>query len=175
MKSSVINNSAFNHRTDRLKVMLSTALWFGKSPIVPGTVGTIPAMALFLANAFLTPEGWQTYVIALLLIVACALCVYLGGWAEKHWGVKDPRHFVLDEVAGFFLTVLFFRVPSVWLTLFWSFFATRAFDVIKPPPASSLEILPAGWGILIDDLVASLYAVVFLHVVSRILPALFGL
>ncbi len=108
-------------------------------------------------------------------MLSCILSVYLGAWAEKFWGGKDPRHFVLDEVAGFFLTVLLFRVPDLGLTVLWGFVATRAFDVIKPPPASSLEVLPAGWGILIDDLIASLYAAAFLHVASRLLPSLFGL
>lgn len=162
-------------RGERLKLMLSTALWFGNSSIVPGTVGTIPAVLLFVATALGAPESWQTPVLAAVLILSCILCVYLGEWAEKHWGAKDPRHFVLDEVAGFLLTVLLFRVPNVGLTALWAFLATRAFDVIKPPPASFLEILPAGWGILIDDLIASLYAALFLHLASRLLPVLFGL
>jgi phosphatidylglycerophosphatase A len=161
--------------SQRFKVMLATAFWFGLSPIIPGTVGTIPAVVLFVGTALWIPAAWQWLVITGLLLVSCILCVYLGEWAEKFWGAKDPRHFVLDEVAGFFLTVLLFRVPDLGATLFWGFVATRAFDIIKPPPASSLEVLPAGWGILVDDLVASLYAVAFLHAASRLLPSFFGL
>lgn len=175
MKNSLPTHTASTHFGDRLRLMLSTALWFGNSPIIPGTVGTIPATLLFVATALWVPEQWQTSVIATLLILSCALCVFLGKWAENYWGGKDPRHFVLDEVAGFLLTVLIFRVPSVWLTVFWGFLATRAFDVIKPPPAAFLEILPAGWGILIDDLIASLYAAAFLHAASWLLPSIFGL
>ncbi|MGB9618548.1 MAG: phosphatidylglycerophosphatase A family protein [Desulfomonilaceae bacterium] len=161
--------------SQRFKVMLATAFWFGMSPTIPGTVGTIPAVILFIGTALWIPAAWQWLVITGLLVASCILCVSLGEWAEKYWGVKDPRHFVLDEVAGFFLTVLLFRVPDLAATVLWGFVATRAFDIIKPPPASSLEVLSAGWGILIDDLIASLYAAVFLHAAARLLPSLFGL
>lgn len=159
----------------RLKILAATALWFGNSSIIPGTIGTIPAVLLFVATAVWVPQAWQNAVITGLLALSCILCVYLGEWAETYWGTKDPRNFVLDEVAGFLLTVLLFSVPNLALTVFWGFVVSRVFDVIKPPPASSLQVLPAGWGILVDDLVASLYAAGFLHVASRLFPGFFGL
>lgn len=157
------------------KIASATAFWFGNSPLIPGTVGTIPAVILFVLVCRWVPQAFQSLVLAALLLLACVGCVGLGPWAEKHWGRKDPRNFVLDEVAGFLVTVLLFRLPSVGLTIFWAFLATRIFDIIKPPPAARLQVLPAGWGILVDDLIASLYAALCLHLASIILPGLFGL
>jgi len=157
------------------KIALATAFWFGNSPLIPGTVGTIPAVVIFVLVCWWVPQAFESLVLAILLLLACVGCVGLGPWAEKHWGRKDPRNFVLDEVAGFWLTVLLFGLPSMGLTIFWAFLATRIFDIIKPPPAARLQILPAGWGILVDDLIASLYAALSLHVTSRLFPGLFGL
>jgi len=157
------------------KVALATALWFGNSPVIPGTVGTIPAVIVFVLVCQWVPPAFQSHVMAVLLFLACVACIGLGEWAERHWGQKDPRHFVLDEVAGFWVTVLLFRLPSLWITIFWAFLATRFFDIIKPFPASRLQALPAGWGILVDDLISSLYAALFLQVACRLVPVFFGL
>ena len=162
-----------SNRRDRVFAVLSTAGGFGFSPFAPGTAGTLPAVAIYLVIASLTPPDSQTVLIAVALAVSCILCVALGTWAERYWGRKDPRAFVLDEVAGYFLTVLLFRSSGVLATAVWAFFASRAFDVLKPWPASRMEPLPGGFGILLDDLVASVYAAAFLHAVAYFLPWLF--
>jgi phosphatidylglycerophosphatase A len=156
----------------RFLALLSTAGGFGFSPLMPGTVGTIPAVCVYLAIALLTPSEQQTLLIGLAFVVSCLLAVALGGWAERYWREKDPRPFVLDEVAGYLLTVLLFRSSGVLATAVWAFLASRAFDVIKPWPASRMEALSGGFGILMDDLVASLYAAAFLHVVAYFFPRL---
>jgi phosphatidylglycerophosphatase A len=148
---------------------LSTALGFGYSPLIPGTVGTLPAVALYLAIAMTVPSRLQTWAIAACLLVACLLSILLGPWAQRYWRRKDPRQFVLDEVAGFFVTVLLFRTPDPLQTALWAFVATRFFDIVKPFPARRLEGLPEGWGILLDDLVASLYAAGALHAMHMLL------
>jgi len=148
---------------------LSTALGFGYSPLIPGTVGTLPAVALFLVIAKTVPIDHQTWAIAACLLIACLLSILLGPWAQRYWGRKDPRQFVLDEVAGFFVTVLLFRMPDPLQTTLWAFVATRFFDIVKPFPARRLENLPGGWGILLDDLAASLYAAGALHVMHMLL------
>jgi phosphatidylglycerophosphatase A len=147
----------------RFLALLATAGGFGFSPIIPGTMGTIPALCVYLAIAILTPSEQHTLLIGMAFVVSCLFTVALGGWAERHWGRKDPRPFVLDEVAGYLLTVLLFRSSSAVATAGWAFLASRAFDVIKPWPASRMEALSGGLGILMDDLVASLYGVAFLH------------
>jgi len=156
-----------------VRAALSTALGFGYSPFASGTTGTLPAVGIFFAIAVIAPPEDQTKLIGGALAVSCILSIMLGGWAEKYWGRKDPRHFVLDEVAGFFLTVLLFRVPNPLVTAAWAFVMTRISDIVKPWPASKFEALPAGWGILMDDLTASLYAALVLHVAYYLIPSLF--
>ncbi len=158
---------------DRIFVTLSTGFGFGFSPVVPGTVGTLPAVAFFVLIAKTQPPGRSLLLTALALAGSCIISVPLGYWAERHWQKKDPRRFVLDEIAGFLLTVLLFQGQSLLATTIGAFVATRFFDVVKPPPVNQLQRLPGGWGILLDDLAASLYAVVCLHVTAWVFPALF--
>lgn len=156
----------------RFLALLTTAGGFGFSPFIPGTVGTLPAVCVYLAIAILTPSEQHTLLIGLAFVVSCLLTVALGAWAERYWGGKDPRPFVLDEVAGYLLTVLLFRSSSILATAGWAFLASRAFDVIKPWPASRMEGLSGGIGILMDDLVASLYAAALLHGAAYFLPGI---
>jgi len=158
---------------DRLFAALSTALWFGYSPIIPGTVGTLPAVAIFVLIETVAPEWLRAPLTVAALVVSCVLSIALGHWAERFWKEKDPPHFVLDEVAGFLLTVLFFRGPDLLATVLWAFVVTRIFDVIKPWPAFRLQSLSGGWGILLDDLAASVYAVLLLNVLWYYFPGLF--
>jgi len=157
---------------DLVRIAVVTSCGLGYVPVLPGTVGTLPAVAVFvLLMTRLRPE-YHTAAIAVALLASTFLSLLLAPWAERYWGRKDPRHFVLDEVAGFFLTVLLFRGQSLLWTTVAAFVATRVADIIKPPPANLMERLPAGWGILLDDLVASLYAAAGLHIIAWSLPGL---
>jgi len=132
------------------------------SPVAPGTAGSLAAcVVLFALRVGVHPEGatWQAIVLAM-LVLACGLAVALGPWGISYFGRKDPGGFVLDEVAGVALTMLFQPMigwRGVW-TFVLVFVAFRIFDVIKPWPCKRLEKLPAGWGILADDLAAAVYA-----------------
>jgi len=134
-----------------------TAGGLGFSPFAPGTVGSLAGVALFLACRQLE-EPLQSAAIAALLVIVCILSVRLGPWAEEEFSTKDPHPFVLDEVAGYLLVVLIYRQGALWQVLLWTFLAARFFDIVKPPPGRRLEKLPGGWGILVDDLAASVYA-----------------
>ena len=160
---------------ERLRWALCTSFGFGCSPFAPGTTGTLPAVAIYVAIALLAAEHLHVWLIAGGLAVSCVLSIALAPWAEQHWHKKDPGPFVLDEVAGYLLIVLIFRTPDLWLTLGWTFVMARAMDILKLPPARQCERLPAGWGILLDDLVASLYGGILLHVIAAFRPEWFGL
>lgn len=159
---------------DRAAAALSTACGLGYAPVAPGTAGTLLGVGIYLLVALTTRGVLQSVLLAAVLLAACAAAVPLGRWAQKHWGRPDPRRFVLDEVAGFLLTVLLFRTGDIWLTAAWAFLASRFFDIIKPPPARQAEKLTGGWGILADDLVASLYAAAALHVLRLLVPCVVG-
>lgn len=146
----------------------------GLLPKAPGTAGSLLATLLLAAiHLLFHPQYWTLQVILLIgLLGISALAVTLGPWAAKHYGRKDPQPFVLDEVAGICLTALFQPMKVVEAEHWWLwaavFIAFRVFDIIKPPPASQLEKLPEGWGILMDDLAAAVYANIACQVVLRL-------
>jgi phosphatidylglycerophosphatase A len=147
----------------------------GYSPIMPGTCGALIGPAIYIPLALAVPgEPWQTVLIAAALAVWCWITVALGDWAERYFDKKDSQTFVTDEVAGFLLTVLLFHIPEQpVLTTLWAFPVTRVIDMVKVPPAKSLERLPAGWGVLADDLLGSVYAAGILWAVWWMAPSWF--
>lgn len=80
---------------------------------------------------------------------------------ERACGRKDPNHIVIDEVAGQLVTLI--ACPLLWQALLAGFILFRVFDVLKPPPVRSLERLPEGTGIVVDDLGAGVYALIALQ------------
>ena len=161
---------------DRYYLAAATCFGLGYSPYFPGTCGALVGVAIYLPLAYLVPgEPIQSIAIAAALVVWSVITVALGGWAEVCFGRKDCSHFVSDEVAGFLLTVLLWRIHSAPLvTVLWAFPVTRIIDMIKVPPARRLEKLPRGWGVLADDLLGSLYAAALLHLISWRFPAWFA-
>jgi phosphatidylglycerophosphatase A len=153
---------------------VSTAFGLGYAPVAPGTAGTLLGVAIYAAVAALCDATTQLYAIGLVFAVVCAASVPLATWAERHWGTKDPGRFVLDEVAGYLLVVLLFRSSSPVLTGAWAFAFSRLFDIVKPPPARRFERLSGGWGVLLDDLVASVYAAAALHLLATVAPSWVG-
>jgi phosphatidylglycerophosphatase A len=159
---------------ERVFELACTSFGLGYSPVAPGSVGSLPAVGIFVLIGMLAPRHYHAALIAVALLCSCFLTVFLGNWAEKNWNKIDPRCFVLDEYAGFFLTVLVFRVDSVLATVVWGFVLTRIADIIKPPPANRLEEMPGGWGMLLDDLAASLWAGIILILLAALFPSLFA-
>jgi phosphatidylglycerophosphatase A len=144
----------------RILVAIASCFGLGYSPFFPGTCGALVGVAIYIPLALLVPsEPWQSVLIAVNLLVWCWLTVALGTWAEEYYLTKDSGIFVTDEVAGFLFTVLLWHIPGQpILTTLWAFPVTRIIDIIKVPPARRLEKLPAGWGVLADDLLGSVYA-----------------
>jgi phosphatidylglycerophosphatase A len=96
--------------------------------------------------------------LAIVLIVGVAAA----GKTEKDLGIKDPSCVVIDEVLGMGVALLW--VPRTWPFLIMGLVLFRIFDIWKPPPIKKLEKLPGGWGIMLDDLLAGLYACLWLHI-----------
>jgi phosphatidylglycerophosphatase A len=92
-------------------------------------------------------------MIALVLVV---ISIYFANNARENFGDSDPKHYILDEVAGQFIT--FFMVPFSWKTLLLGFFLFRFFDIIKPFPVHKLEELDEGLGVTMDDVAAGVLA-----------------
>ena len=147
-------------RPERWRPLLASCFGLGYSPIMPGTCGALVGLAIYIPLALLVPEEpWLSVGIGTNLLLWCWMTVALGRWAEDYYQKKDSQTFVTDEVAGFLFTVLLWHLPGQpVLTALWAFPVTRLIDIVKVPPAKQLERLPAGWGVLADDLLGSVYA-----------------
>ena len=126
----------------------------GLAPKAPGTWGT--ALACLLAPVCFLPLsfGWRLALLAA-LFVAGGLAA---GRAEKLLGRKDPGEVVIDELVGVWLVLLPFAHPGFWVILS-AFVCFRIFDILKPWPVRASENwLPGGFGVMIDDVLAGLWA-----------------
>jgi phosphatidylglycerophosphatase A len=152
--------------------IFGTSFGLGYIPFASGTFGTLPAVGMFVVVAALAPAEWLPWLLAAMTLVASAACVAIGNWAEGVWGRKDPGRFTLDEIAGYLLTVLLFHPPLTRQMVAWTFLVTRMLDIVKPFPARHSERLPGGWGILLDDLISSVYAAIILYALNYYRPEL---
>jgi phosphatidylglycerophosphatase A len=123
----------------------------GRAPLAPGTVASaLTAVVLWLLQL-------STPALLALLIVLTAFGTWAAEEAERALGSgKDPGAIVVDEVAGMLLSVL--TVPLSLPVLLVAFLLFRVFDVVKPFPANVSQRLHGGLGVMIDDLIAGLYA-----------------
>ena len=129
----------------------------GLSRIAPGTLGTLVALPLYLALSMLLPDK-----VLLPLIVGL---FFLGVWAcevtGRHLGVHDHSGMVWDEIVAF-MAVLFF-VPPLLMWQAFAFLLFRLFDILKPPPIRSVDRdVRNGFGVMFDDAIAALYALLCL-------------
>lgn len=134
----------------------------GLSPRAPGTVGTLPGILLgWLLMALAAPWG-EAAAIAVILAVTGLLFVvgvYLCGEASRRLGVHDHGGIVFDEIVG--VLPVFILLPDAWWELLLVFAWFRVFDVIKPWPIGWLDRrVHGGLGIMLDDLLAGVYALV---------------
>lgn len=143
-------------------VVLATGLFSGYMPVASGTFGTLVGI----------PGGYLVSRLGLVsapLVVAFVtlVAVWSAGVAEDVFGQKDSGRIVIDEIAGFLVTMLF--IPWRLETVIAGFLVFRFMDILKPFPIRSLETrLPDGWGVVGDDVLAGFYA----NVVLRILLVL---
>jgi phosphatidylglycerophosphatase A len=132
----------------------------GRAPLAPGTVASA-LTALLLLLLGLSPPALTGVFLAVTVV---------GTWAadeaERVLGGKDPGVIVIDEVAGMTLSVL--AVPPTVAVLVVAFVLFRIFDVLKPFPANVSQRLRGGAGVMADDLIAGLYALVLVLVARRL-------
>ena len=160
---------------NRLAWAIGSGFGCGLSPLVPGTVGSAAAGAIFYA-AMLTPlAGWYyflpLYVVALLSATGFAV----GVWATGRMSTEenpDPGAAVWDEFVGMWITCLplaaFWEVTQpYWIAL--PFLVFRALDILKPWPCRRLEGLPGGWGIMLDDIAAGAWGGLVLFMLLTVL------
>lgn len=136
---------------EKLITFLATGFGSGLAPFAPGTMGTLVGVVICL---LCLPLPWP---IRLLIVIALlALSIYVAGQAEKIYQKKDDQRIVIDEIIGIQITML--PVAITVLHLCVGFVLFRVFDILKPFPINNLQRLPGGWGVVIDDVGAGIYA-----------------
>ncbi|MFT7412904.1 MAG: phosphatidylglycerophosphatase A [Paraglaciecola sp.] len=130
----------------------------GLAAKMPGTLGTLAALPLVVLLSHFS--SFSVYLTVTILV--CVLGVWICGKTAQDMGVHDDSSIVWDEVAGMLITML--AVPLSWQTVLVGFMLFRFFDILKPWPISYLDKhVHGGFGIMIDDVLAGLFAMVILH------------
>lgn len=143
--------------------LVSLGFGTGLSPRAPGTVGTLMGFPLFLVLAPL-PLAMQIAIVSALFIAGCHLCDITG----KALGVSDHGGIVWDEIVSFCLVLM--TVPSHWGWWAAAFLAFRFFDIVKPAPIGWLDRrFKNGFGVMVDDVMAAIYAIACLAVAQALL------
>ncbi len=149
-----------------LKKLFVTGFFAGYFPFFPGTIGALVGVLIFLVfNPF-------PYVYYPSIIIIFFLGAKYSFWAEIYFGKKDPKQVVIDEIAGMLVTMSGFNVNinlsqfcfSDYKILILGFVMFRIFDIIKPYPIPKIENLKGGWGIMLDDIIAGIYANILLWI-----------
>lgn len=145
--------------TDRLATHFATLGPIGHLKPGPGTWGS--AAAVITAPFLFLP--YSPVMRCAILVALFVLGSLAASRAEVVLGKKDPGSVIIDEVLGQWLTYLPFSILPAWQVLA-GFLLFRLFDIAKPFPVRRSERwLPAGWGVMIDDVVAGIYAAAALY------------
>ena len=151
--------------------LIATALFTGYVPWASGTFGSLVGLLVLLI-----PGAEQPLTLGLMILLASAAGIPAAAAVArsegnrltpsaaatkkalrlgKH-GVPDPSIVVIDEVVGMWITL--FMIPKTTAAYLLGLALFRALDIVKPEPARTLERIPNGWGIMLDDVIAGLYA-----------------
>ncbi|MDR2549579.1 MAG: phosphatidylglycerophosphatase A [Desulfobulbus sp.] len=142
---------------DRVLMFIATGAGSGYLPVAPGTWGSAVGVLLWLALSRLEAIPYLA-VVAVLFVLG----VFGAGAAEKIVDRPDPSIVVIDEIVGQLITLCF--APPHPAAPVAGFFLFRFFDILKPFPAGWIDRhLHGGLGIMLDDVVAGLYALLTLH------------
>ena len=134
----------------------------GLAPRAPGTAGTAVAIPLYLAIA---AQPVAVYLLAVALVIAVG--IWVCGRTARELGVHDHPGIVLDEIAGFLITMS--ALPLDWRWIAAGFVAFRLLDIAKPWPISLADRrIGGGLGIMLDDVLAGILACAALHAVRQV-------
>jgi phosphatidylglycerophosphatase A len=141
------------------------ALGFGSGlfPKMPGTFGTLVAIPIYLL-LYKLPLSYYAIVVACMFIFGCIIC----GLTSRDLGHFDHPSIVWDEIVGYLITMI--AVPLSWNNIVLGFVLFRIFDIWKPWPIRKLEkTIRGGVGIMLDDVLAAIYAWILLQLLTWIM------
>ena len=150
-----------NRRTPLWAELTATFLGIGRLRPGSGTWGSLATVISWAALAYTMPLAFRLPVSIALVVFVTAIGIPAAMLVTRGSGIKDPQFVVIDEVAGQLIALI--GAPLGWKSFLAGFILFRIFDILKPPPVRQLEALPEGFGIVLDDIAAGLYALVIMH------------
>ncbi|MGI9102423.1 MAG: phosphatidylglycerophosphatase A family protein [Terriglobales bacterium] len=161
MSSSASAPDTAKPQRTRFAWVIATFFGIGMLKSGPGTWASVATLLLWRALApFATHPGELPVLTFVAVAAVLALGIPASTRVERESGRTDPSFVVIDEVAGQLIALL--GAGLHWKTLLASLILFRVFDIVKPPPLRRLERLREGYGIMLDDVGAGLYALVIL-------------
>ncbi|MEQ9619745.1 MAG: phosphatidylglycerophosphatase A [Deltaproteobacteria bacterium] len=138
--------------------LIATFFYVGLLPYAPGTWATAAAIPFYYLIS-----GIPYYFYIAVTVVVIIISVRASDEVEKIYGKADPGQIVADEVCGYLVTMIL--IPPTLTNIIIGFFLFRFFDMVKPPPARQAERLPGGLGVVMDDVVAGIFANIVLQII----------
>src|SRR6056297_3397416 len=139
--------------------LIASCFYVGYIPGAPGTYGSLFALIFISQSSNLT----KNYSILIFIVIGLIFSTLM----EKQTGKEDDQRIVIDEFVGMLIT--FYYVSPNLLYLGIGFILFRLYDIYKPYPIMKVQNLPSGLGIMLDDIIAGVYARIVLHIFIVIL------
>ncbi|MDD3562332.1 MAG: phosphatidylglycerophosphatase A [Candidatus Cloacimonetes bacterium] len=149
---------------------LASLFLIGFIPFAPGTFASLASYGLYLLLPAWLYDGPYPYLLPIAIVALALIAVLICKKAEQILG-EDHGSIVIDELVGYFVATLF--LPHNWLIGLYAFILFRVFDIAKPFPIYRSQKLRNGWGVVIDDVLAGVYANVVLQILILIFPKFF--
>ncbi|MBW2133424.1 MAG: phosphatidylglycerophosphatase A [Deltaproteobacteria bacterium] len=149
------------HFWDKAAVFFATGCYVGKIPVAPGTAGTAAGLPLaYLVSLAPVPHAF------FFIILFTGMAVLGAHYAEAALGKKDPGEIVIDEIAGIVITFVGLTMNARTLAI--GFVLFRVLDIFKPFPIRWIDRrIPGGGGVVLDDVIAGIYANLILRVINQ--------
>lgn len=147
---------------NNLSRLVSTFFGVGYFPLIPGTAASFISAALY----YFFLRNQPNILILILILFLTGIGIPSSTASEKYFLKKDAKPIVIDEVMGQIISL--FMIPATQKNILLGFILFRFFDIAKPFPARHLQRLNGGWGIVLDDISAGIWANIFLRILITI-------
>lgn len=147
------------NRKAKIALLIAEFFYCGKFPYAPGTMGSLGALVLWVPALYF---AWPLWLVLALLVALFFIGLWASEYGIRHYKKPDPKQVVIDEVVGMGLP--FLVISPVWYEVLIAFALFRFFDILKPWPIKLVEKSYKGaWGIMLDDVVAGLFATAIIY------------
>ncbi len=143
--------------------LIATSFGAGFSPVAPGTMGALFAVAVWYLLFALLDYTTLMWTLSGLIVAFTVLGVWSSSVSERYWG-EDPSRVVMDETVGEWIALLAVPASGHWGYVLAAFVLFRFFDIVKPLGVRSMEKLKGGYGIMADDILSGIYAAIVIVV-----------